>query len=78
MEPQWNPWHDCAYRVVCVGLVIWRKPVGQILPALLFLEQLYKSKMGPETSAKNHCGFSWDQVGYVHPSWVVYAHMYMV
>lgn len=42
---------------------------------VLFLEQLYKSQIGPETSAKNHCGFSWDQVGYGHPYWVMYAHM---
>lgn len=47
------------------------------LPVMLFLERLYKSQIGPETSAKNHCGFSWDQVGYDHP-YCEYAHMYVV
>lgn len=75
MEPRWNPWHGYAYRVVCVGLVIWKKPMGQSLSVLLFLEQLYKSQLGPETLAKNHCSFSRDQVGYDHPYWIMYAHV---
>lgn len=49
--------------------------MGQSLSVLLFLEQLYKSQLGPETLAKNHCSFSRDQVGYDHPYWVMYAHV---
>lgn len=47
----------------------------QSLSVLLFLDRLHKSQLGPETSAKNHCGFSWDQEGYDHFYWVMYAHM---
>ena len=49
--------------------------MGQSLSVLLFFEWLHKSQLRPETSAKNHCGFSRDQVGYDHPYWVIYAHM---